>query len=164
MENTIKNTSDDKHKIVEKYFDMIYKLALSQAKDSYVAEDVTADVFLKYIESSKAFKSEEHIKAWLIRVTINRVKCVFTSSWNKKTGPLLETIGAQMIEEESEVYQAVLTLPQKYRLVVHLFYYEGLKTAEIAKYLKIKEATVRSQLLRARQLLKITLEGENEYV
>ena len=78
MENTIKNTSDDKHKIVEKYFDMIYKLALSQAKDSYVAEDVTADVFLKYIESSKAFKSEEHIKAWLVRVTINRVKSVFT--------------------------------------------------------------------------------------
>ncbi len=161
MENTELKTREFKNAICEKYFDMIYKLALSQTKDQGHAEDVTSEVFLKFISSDKDFESEEHIKAWLIRVTLNCSKGVFSSSWFKKTVPLEETIAAEMPEEESEVYAAVLKLPQKYRAVIHLFYYEELSVGEIAKYLKVNESTVRTQLQRGRNLLKISLEGED---
>ncbi|MBO5060022.1 MAG: sigma-70 family RNA polymerase sigma factor [Clostridia bacterium] len=143
---------------------MIYKLAVSQTKDISHAEDVTSDVFLKYMQSEKEFESEEHIKAWLIRVTINCSKNIFSSSWFKKTVPLEETLAAEMPEEESDVYFAVLKLPQKYRTVIHLFYYEDLSVAQIAEYLKLNESTVRTHLHRGRSLLKMSLEGEDEIV
>lgn len=162
MENT--KAREFKNAICEKYFDMVYKLALSQTKDCTLAEDVTSDVFLKFVESGKDFESEEHIKAWLIRVTLNCSKSVFSSSWFKKTVPLLETITAEMPEEESEVYEAVLKLPQKYRAVIHLFYYEEFSVAQIANYLKLNESTVRTHLQRGRTLLKMSLEGEDEVV
>lgn len=160
MQKSIFLGKDIKRQTVEKYFDMVYKLALSQAKDVSLAEDITSDVFLKYIESAKDFESEEHIKAWLIRVTINRAKSIFKSAHYTKTVPLADTLEAEMPKEESDVYEAVLKLPRKYRAAIHLFYYEGYKTAEIAGILKMKEATVRSQLARARQMLKGILEGE----
>ncbi|MBQ7975171.1 MAG: sigma-70 family RNA polymerase sigma factor [Clostridia bacterium] len=139
---------------------MIYKLAISQARDVHLAEDVTSNVFLKYMESKKVFESEEHIKAWLLRVTINEARSVFSSSWFKKTVPLDETLEAAGIpEEESEVYLAVMRLPEKYRTVIHLFYYEDFSVLEIANILNTKESTVKSQLLRGRNLLKNALEG-----
>ncbi len=164
MERVIPKTKEYKHQIIEKYFNMIYKLAVSQTKDISHAEDVTSDVFLKYMQSEKEFESEEHIKAWLIRVTINCSKNIFSSSWFKKTVPLEETLAAEMPEEESDVYFAVLKLPQKYRAVIHLFYYEDLSVAQIAEYLKLNESTVRTHLHRGRSLLKMSLEGEDEIV
>ena len=164
MEKALPKTSDFKNDICEKYFDMIYKLALSQTKDQSHAEDVTSDVFLKFLSSKKDFESEEHIKAWLLRVTINCSKNVFSNSWFKKTVPLEETLAAEMPEEESEVYAKVLKLPQKYRAVIHLFYYEELSVAQIAKYLELNESTVRTHLQRGRSLLKTSLEGEDDFV
>lgn len=164
MEKALPMTRDFKNEICEKYFDMIYKLALSQTKDQGHAEDVTSDVFLKFLSSSKVFESEEHIKAWLLRVTINCSKNIFSNTWFKKTVPLEENIMAEMPEEESEVYAKVLSLPQKYRAVIHLFYYEELSVAQIAKYLELNESTVRTHLQRGRSLLKMSLEGEDELV
>lgn len=164
MEKALHKTRDFKNEICEKYFDMVYKLALSQTKDRDHAEDVTSDVFLKFIGNSKDFESEEHIKAWLIRVTINCSKSVFSNSWFKKTVPLTETLEAEMPKEESDVYLAVLKLPQKYRAVIHLFYYEELSVSQIAKYLKLNESTVRTHLQRGRGLLKTMLEGEDDLV
>lgn len=157
-------TGEFKNQICEKYFDTVYKLALSQTKDVHHAEDITNEVFLKYISSAKVFESEDHIKAWLIRVTINCCKNIFSSSWFKKTVPLEETLAEEMPEEESDVYFAVLKLPQKYRAVIHLFYYEDLSVEQISKYLHINASTVRSQLSRGRSLLKASLEGENKIV
>ena len=154
----MKEAREFKNAICEKYFDMVYKLALSQTKECHLAEDVTSDVFLKFIASGKDFESEEHIKAWLIRVTLNCAKSIFSSSWFKKTVPLLETITAEMPEEESEVYAAVLKLPQKYRAVIHLFYYEGYSVSEIAKIMDAKESTVKSHLFRGREMLKEKLQ------
>ncbi len=164
MEKALPKTRNFKNEICEKYFDMIYKLALSQTKDQGHAEDVTSDVFLKFLSSSKDFESEEHIKAWLLRVTINCSKNVFSSTWFKKTVPLEETLLAEVPEEESEVYAKVLKLPQKYRAVIHLFYYEEFSVAQIAKYLELNESTVRTHLQRGRSLLKTSLEGEDELV
>ena len=157
-------TKEYKSSLIEKYFNMVYKLALATTKDSHHAEDVTGDVFLKFMQTEKAFESEEHIKAWLLRVTVNTSKSIFTSSWFQKTAPLDETLAAEMPEEESEVYLAVMNLPAKYRTVIHLFYYEELSILEIAKTLGLPESTVKSQLLRGRNLLKETLKGESELV
>ena len=158
-------TSDDsvfKHSIVEKYFDTSYRLALSQTQDSTKADDVLQDVFVKYIKTDKKFESEEHIKAWLIRVTINCSKSTFTNSWVKKTVPLTDDITFEIPEQE-DVYYAVAKLPKKYRAVIHLFYYEDLSIKEIADYLSIKESTVKSQLHRGREMLKQILGRGSEF-
>ena len=158
-------TSDYKHAVIEKYFNMIYKLALAETRDVHLAEDVTSDVFLKYMETKKSFESEEHIKACLLRVTINASRSVFSSSWFKKTVPLEETLEAAGIpEEESEVYLAVMKLPEKYRTVIHLFYYEDFSVLEIANILNSNQSTIKSQLLRARGLLKESLKGVQDLV
>ncbi len=151
-----------KHKMVEKYFDTVYRLAFSQTQDSHRADDVLQEVFLRYIRTSKLFESEEHIKAWLIRVTINCCKTSFTNSWNKKTVPLTEDIAFEMPEQE-EIYTVVAKLPKKYRAVIHLFYYEDLSVKDIASYLNIKESTVKSQLHRGRQMLRSMLEGRYDF-
>ncbi len=149
-----------KDQVVEKYFNMVYKLALNQTKDRHHAEDVTQEVFLRYIKKDYNFESEEHIKAWLLRVTINCSHNVFNSSWFKKTTPITEDIAFEN-EEMGDVYYATLELPQKYRTVIHLFYYEDFSVAEISRYLNINEATVKSQLHRGREKLKEKLEGGN---
>ncbi len=144
------------HTIIEKYFDMVYHLALSQTKDKSHADDVVQEVFLRFIKADKTFENEEHVKAWLIRVTINCSKNVFNNSWFKKIEPLNEDIVFET-KEESDIYYAVAELPMKYRTVIHLFYYEDLSIEQIAQYLKTKQSTVKSQLHRGRELLKSKL-------
>ncbi len=158
----IYGTDAYKRAAIEKYFDTVYRLALSQTKDSHKADDVLQDVFYKYIKTDKEFQSEEHIKAWLIRVTLNCCKSMFTSSWFKKTVPLSEDLVFET-PEQSDVYSAVAKLPQKYRAVIHLFYFEDLPVKDIAKVLKTKETTVKSQLHRGREMLKNMLGGRSEY-
>ena len=155
--------SISKESVIEKYFNMVYKLALSQTKDKANTDDVVQEVFLRYIKGNTVFESEEHIKAWLIRVTINCSKNIFSNSWFKKTVPLTEEIVFES-KEKSDVYYATLELPQKYRTVIHLFYYEDLSIAQIAEYLKTKESTVKSQLHRGRAMLKEKLKGGFEDV
>ena len=155
---------NEKRRIVEKYFDMIYRLAFSQTKNREHTDDVVQEVFLRFIKSDKSFESDEHIKAWLIRVTLNCSHSVFSSSWYKKTVPLAENENELIFDsaEKSDVYYAVAELPPKYRAVIHLFYYEQLSVKEIAQYLKIKESTVKSQLHRGREMLRGMLEGRSE--
>lgn len=148
---------------VEKYFGMVYKLALSQTKSTANAEDVTQEVFLRYIQNQDKLQSEEHAKAWLIRVTVNCSKSLFLSSWFKRTVPLEEDIPFDT-PEKGEVYYAVLELPQKYRTVIHLFYYEDMSVREIAESLGEKETTVKSQLHRGREMLKKLLKRGDEFV
>ena len=151
-----------KQMIVEKYFDTVYRLALSQTRDKSKADDVLQEVFLRYIKSDKQFESEEHIKAWLIRVTVNCCKSVFADLWFKRTQPLTEDLVFET-KEQNYVYQTVAKLPLKYRTVIHLFYYEDLSIKQISDYLKIKEATVKSQLHRGREMLKSMLGGRSDY-
>ncbi len=158
-------TFDDsvlKHEMVEKYFDTVYRLAYSQTQNAHRADDVLQEVFLRYIKTDKKFESEEHIKAWLIRVTINCSKSTFTESFVKKTVPLTEDIAFEIPEQE-DIYYAVAKLPKKYRLVIHLFYYEDLSVKHIAKLLNSKESTVKSQLHRGREMLKSILEGGSDF-
>ena len=150
-----------KKDICEKYFDTVYRLALCQTKQKHYADDVTQEVFLRFFKTDKSFESEEHIKAWLLRVTVNCSKDIFLNSWFKKTAPLSEIKDDITFdtEEKSDIYYAVLDLPQKYKSVIHLFYYEDYSVSEISKCLGIKESTVKSQLHRGREILKNKLKG-----
>lgn len=149
--------------LVKKFFNMVYKIALSRTGDTHHAEDVVQETFLRFLKTDKEFETEEHVKAWLIRVAVNCSKNVFLSSWYKKTAPLTEDITFDS-PEKSDVYFATLALPQKYRTVIHLFYYEDMPVKQIAEVLGTKESTVKSQLHRGRELLKENLKGEYEDV
>ncbi len=151
-----------KREMTEKYFDMVYRLALMRTKDKYFAEDVCQDVFFKYIKSDKKFETEEHTKAWLIRVTINASKSLLTSSWHKKTVSLSEDIVFNS-PEKSDLFQQVKKLSPKYATIIHLHYYEDLSITQIARLLGMKESTVKSHLFRGRQKLKILLGGRYDY-
>lgn len=149
---------------VDEFADMVYRIALVQVKSKTDADDVFQEVFVRLVKHIHKLESREHIKAWLIRVTVNCAKKHLTSFWNRNVGSLEEEQGAEengyTIEEENPVRKAVLELPEKYRAVVHLFYFEELSVSEICKVLGQKESTVKSQLFRARELLRSRLEGE----
>ena len=142
----------------EKYSDMVYRLAFARVKNKSDADDVLQEVFLRFIKHKDKVENEEHLKALLIRITINCSKTLLTSSWFKRTEPLDENLSVQ--DEYSDTFDAVLRLPQKYRTVIHMHYYMGYSVEEIAKILKSKPSTVKSWLHRARQKLKIDLKGD----
>ena len=145
----------DSQQIVEQYGDMVWRLALAHTGRFHDAEDVFQEVFLRYVRSGDKLKSAEHIRAWLIRCTINCAKSLHTSAWRRNTVPLEESLAAAGMDEEARsVYAAVLSLPRIYRSALHLHYFEGLSVAEIAQVTGCREGTVKSRLSRGRELLK----------
>ncbi len=150
----------DMENIYVKYKDTVYRTAFSLCKDHVRAEDVTSDVFFKCFTCRNIPEGGEHIKAWLIRVTINCCKDIFKSFRFKNVVSLDETQLVYETPEESEVYHAVMSLDAKYRIVMHLYYYEGYTTAEIAGIIHKTASTVRSRLKRAREMLKVSLGKE----
>ncbi len=141
-----------------RYSDMVYRLAFARVKNKYDADDILQEVFLRFIKVKEKVNNDEHAKALLIRITINCSKSLLSSSWFKRTEPLSENLSVS--DPGFDTLDAVLRLPQKYRTVIHLHYYMGYSVDEIADILKSKPSTVKSQLHRARQKLKIDLEGE----
>ena len=156
MEYTNKNQYLEK--MVEKYSNMIYRLALIRTKTKENSEDVYQEVFLRLAKKMPDFKSEEHERAWLIRVTINCSKNLLNSKFFRNTSELKEDIPFET-EEKHNIYYSVQKLPIKYKTIVHLYYYENYKIKEISQILKMKENTVKSCLARAREKLKMEEEG-----
>lgn len=144
---------------VEKWGNAVYRLACSQVKSRADADDVFQEVFLRYHRFAPPFQSEEHCKAWLLRVTINCCRTHLASPWRHRTVPL-EDIYACRSPEESSVAEALQTLPPKDRALIHLFYFEGYRTEEIAGIMGLRPASVRSRLTRARQKLRLLLKEE----
>ncbi len=142
----------------KKHSDMVYRLAVARVKNKYDADDILQEVFLRFIKVKDKVENDEHLKALLIRITINCSKSLLSSSWFKRTESLSESFGVS--DEYSDTLDAVLRLPKKYRTVIHLHYYMGYSVDEISIILKSKPSTVKSQLHRARKQLKIELEGE----
>lgn len=145
---------------VEKYSNMVYRLAYFYTNSKFDADDIYQDVFLKYLQANKKFENEEHKKAWLIRVTINTCKKLWLSSWKRKVSPLDEEIKFEMAEDIG-LYNAIKKLPKKYKVVIHLFYFEQYPIKEISKILKQKESTIRTWLTRARKILKNQIKEED---
>ena len=138
---------------VDRYADMVWRLALARTGSKTDAEDVFQEVFLQHLRRGQAFTSPEHEKAWLIRCTIHRSVSLLTAAHRRHDLPL-ETAAALGVEEDDRaVYAAVLALPQKYRTAIHLHYYEGLSLAEIARATGSREGTVKSWLSRGRAML-----------
>lgn len=157
--------------ILQQYSTMVYRLAYARTKNEADAEDLLQEVFMRYLKSNVQFNSDEHCKAWLIRTTVNCSKSLLTSAWFRKTVLLKNPLEYSVESAEgipgkgkSEVFYAVLELPEKYRMVVHLFYYEDYSVAQISAILQRRESTVKTQLYRVRELLKQKLKGEYDYV
>lgn len=148
----------DIENVMEKYGDMIYRIALTHTGSPENAEDVFQEVFIAYGEKLLGFKDESHKKAWLIRVTINKCKNIKASSWNRRVVELDENLSFES-PEELGVLEAVNNLPENYKTVIYLIYYEGYKVKEIAEILKTNENTIKTWAFRAREMLKESLEG-----
>ena len=156
------DTVDDKpeiEQILERYSEMVYRLAFARTKNRYDADDILQEVFLRYIRRQPDCRDDEHRKAWLIRCTINCSKSLFTSAWFRNITPMPDTLSCEM-KEHSEVYYVVMALPARYRTVIHLYYYEEYSTAEIAALLACKESTIRSRLHRARAMLRKQIDAD----
>lgn len=149
--------------VVAHYKDSVYRLAYAIVRSRSDADDVFQEVFLRYYRFAPRFESEAHRKAWLLRVTGNCAKKLVSSAWHRKRASLCEEIPFAE-PEETGLDEALRKLPPLYLEVVHLFYYEGYQAEEIAKLLHRKPGTVRTQLVRARELLKHQLEQEDAHV
>lgn len=149
-------------KAIEQYADTVRRICLVHLKNQADTEDIFQNVFLKYALRSAPFEGPEHEKAWIIRVTANACKDLLRSFFHSRTVPLEEAVqqvGPSTVEQR-EVLQAVLALPEKYRSVIYLHYYEGYSAPEIGALLGKKPNTVYTLLTRGRQMLKTALGGE----
>lgn len=156
-EDTLSNAE-----IVERYMPMIYRIAYTRVQNAADAEDITQEVFLKYLKADKAFSDEEHRKMWLIRVTVNTIKSMLTSAWKRHNTLTLEEIPepSYMDPEVSDLKEKVEALPEKYRIPMFLYYYEELSVKEIAHALQSSEGTVKSLLSRGREKLRNSIKEE----
>jgi RNA polymerase sigma-70 factor (ECF subfamily) len=152
---------EDFEAVVTKHENRLYRTALAITGNMSYAEDIVQEVFLRTYEKAPEFESEEHEKAWLIRVTVNLCNSQLRSPWYKRRWPLLESYPATE-PEQHELLEQIMTLPSKYRTVIHLFYYEGYSIKDISGVTGQKESTVRCHLTRARQKLKSILK-EDDY-
>lgn len=149
------------NRAVEQYADMIRRICMLHLKNYDDTQDIFQNVFLKYALSSVVFESEEHEKAWLIRVATNACRDLLRDFFRKNTVPLefLTEYGKEEETENREVLEAVLSLPAKYKDVVYLHYYEGYTAGEISKILGKNVNTVYTYLNRARKILAEKLGG-----
>ena len=150
--------------LIERYQKNLFAAAYNVCANAQDAEDVVQDTFLQYYSVNKQFNDEEHIKAWLLRVAINKAKDV-TRRFRWKNTVSLEDLGEDIPFEDPEVesfFDEVMKLPEKYRVAIHLFYYEDMAVRDIADCLKISEGSVKMRLSRGRDLLKERLTEDDD--
>ena len=143
---------------VKAYAHSIQSLAFVFLKNKYDAEDIAQEVFIAYIKKAPHFPSAQAERSWLMTVTANKSKSLLRSAYRQDTE--LRDDLAELQEEESNVLEAVLELEEKYRLAIHLHYYEGYTIADIAKMMHVRYGTVGSWLSRGREMLKMKLKED----
>ena len=151
--------------LIERYQNNLYAIAFNICKNPSDAQDVVQDTFIQYYTSKKEFEDEQHLRAWLIRVAINKAKNMTLTFWHQHKVSLeeyMETLTFETPESEN-LFEEVMKLPKKYRIVIHLFYYEDYSVKEIAEILKLSQSNVKVRLSRARTLLKESLKGKWNY-
>ena len=149
--------------LARKYMDTVFRVAMNYLKNKTDADDVTQNVLLKFYKSDVYFESEKHVKHWLIRVTLNECKNFLRFPWQKYASleDYMETL--EFTDTHSrDLFEEVMKLPEKYRIVIHLFYYEDYSIWEIASILKLSESNVKVRLSRGRTMLKNSLQEEWE--
>ncbi len=155
-------SEQEANRAIERYSDTVRRLCMVHLKNYADTEDIFQTVFLKYVLSSVSFESEEHEKAWFIRVTINACKDLRKSFFRSRTISLEEVLEqpSKLAPDHREVLEAVLSLPQKYRDVVYLHYFEDYTAPQISRILGRNENTVYTLLTRSRKMLREKLGGD----
>lgn len=152
--------------LFENYSDVVYRVAAMSCGDRSEAEDIVQEVFVRYLKRKPEFESDEHAKAWFIRVAVNCTKSLQTSSWKRKVVSVEEYFDSEeepsvtFGSEESELFDVIRSLPQKYSIVIYLRYYEDYAVNDIAKILHTTAGNISSRLSRAKKLLKEQLSKE----
>ena len=157
-------SEEEANRAVDLYGDTVRRICMIHLKNKADTEDIFQNVFLKYVLRTAPFDSPEHEKAWIIRVTANACKDLLRSFFRSRTvslDVLIET-PREMPEDHSDILEAVLALPEKYKDPIYLHYYEGYTAEEIGRILGKNTNTVYTLLTRARQMLKTRLEGVTE--
>ena len=157
----MKRTQNEILALYDRYYEMIWRICLVRFGNSHDAYDAAQETFIRLMNYNKSFHNDEHEKAWMIRTAVNYCKDVMKSSRRKQeiclySGKPLE--GGIVSEEYSEVYETMMELPEKYRIILYLHYYEGYSLKEIAKLLRLNESTLRSRFARAKEVMKEYLE------
>ncbi|MCI9171285.1 MAG: sigma-70 family RNA polymerase sigma factor [Lawsonibacter sp.] len=153
-------SADEFETAYDTYSAAVYRLALVYLGRPADAEDVTQEAFLRLLSRAPQFADEAHQRRWLLRVTANLCKDQLRGFWRRQVAELEDTLPAAP-PEEREALEAVMALPEHYRLPIHLHYYEGYSVAEIAEILKLGQSAVKMRLKRGREMLKIELEGSH---
>ena len=160
------NPSDAVEKALDLFGNDILRLAYSYLKSREDAEDIVQDVLIRFMQSAKSFEEEEHVKAWLLRVAANLCKDRLKSASRQREVAIPEGYDVadekKEPQEENDTLQKVMALPDKYRSVIHLYYYEEYSVKEIANILEKKETTIRSLLKRGREKLANMISQENK--
>lgn len=144
-----------------KYFPTVYRLAYARTRSRWDAEDVTQEVMLKLVAHSGSIRDEAHLKAWLLQVTAHQSVNLFRSAWRRLTAPLNEAVlESQSAPIHDELDDALQSLSRDLRIIIHLYYYEDMSSAEIAKLLRISPEAARKRLSRARKQLQRALSEE----
>ena len=143
---------------VERYADIVFRLAYSYLKNRADAEDVMQETLLK-LYTQPPFDTPEHERYWVVRVAVNECKRLLRSPWRRRTGPLEEIPEAAVMDTPagSELFRQVMALPPRYRAAIYLHYYEGYGVREIAGAMHANPSTVQTWLMRARGQLKTSL-------
>ena len=152
---------NDPAELAGRYAGDIFRLAYARTGQRADAEDVMQEVFVRLLRARPAFRNGEHARAWLLRVAANCANDWFRAPWRRREGPLTDALPAPE-HEDGGVVEAVLALPAKYRTAVHLYYYEELSVAEIAKITGKSESAVKSRLFRARAMLREALKEDDD--
>lgn len=150
-------------RLLNVYGNSILRLAYSYLHNLSDAEEILQDTLVQFLKKAPSFENEDHEKAWLLRVAANLSKNRIKYNQIRTTDELKEELIDETREDLSFVWDAVRCLPAKYREAIHLFYYEGCSTAEIASILQEKESTVRSNLHRGRLKLKEVLKEAYDF-
>lgn len=142
-----------------RYLDMVYRIALNWFRNPADAEDAAQNAMLRLWRTDTEFRREEHLRYWLVRVTLNECKRMSAHPWRRRTVPLSECPEPAFSDPARQtLYQEVMELPAKYRVPLYLYYYEGYSVNEIGEFLDLKASTVQTRLARARARLKTQLE------
>lgn len=154
------------YRLAQRYQDTVFRVALNYFRNVPDAEDMVQEVLIKLYTARQPFQNDEHVRYWLIRVTVNLCKNALRSPWRKRRVSLDELCAAIPFEEpaQSDLFLTVMSLPEKYRTVLYLFYYEDCTVKEIARLLDLKESAVTTRLSRARralrsELMEVTYDG-----
>jgi len=160
MANSLSRTGKDIAEIYDRHKDMVYRICYAYMKNSADTEDIIQEAFVRMIKAGVDFENAEHEKAWLIRTATNLCKNNLRHWWRKREN-IEDHTNLQAREFEiNDTFKVVMTLPDKYKSVVYLYYYEGYDSVEISKILGKPQSTIRYFLSNARKILREKLGGD----